>query len=74
MTLWSGRTATPTARAVAEFLAADDAELLPYDCRATAIHARRLHAAGLLDDAELAEAEAVLSTLAWEPATRTSTR
>jgi len=65
--LWSGRTTTPTARAVAEFLAADDAELLPYDCRATAIHARRLHAAGLLDDAELAEAEAALSTLAWEP-------
>jgi argininosuccinate lyase len=67
VTLWSGRTTTPTARAVAEFLAADDAELLPYDCRATALHVRRLHAAGLLDDAELAEVEAVLTTLAWEP-------
>ena len=29
---------------------ADDAELLPYDCEATLVHARRLHAAGLLDD------------------------
>jgi argininosuccinate lyase len=67
VTLWSARTETPTAPAVAEFLAAADAELLPYDCRATAIHARRLHAAGLLDDAELAEAEAVLATLEWEP-------
>jgi argininosuccinate lyase len=67
VTLWSGRTASPTAPAVAEFLAAADAELLPYDCRATALHARRLHAAGLLDDDELADAEAVLATLEWEP-------
>jgi argininosuccinate lyase len=67
VTLWSARTATPTAPAVAEFLAAADAELLPYDCRATALHARRLHAAGLLDDAELAEAEAALAALGWEP-------
>ena len=37
---------------MAAFLRADDAELLPYDCEATAVHARRLHAAGLLDDDE----------------------
>ena len=67
MTLWSARTATSTAPAVADFLAAADAELLPYDCRATATHARRLHAAGLLDDDELAEVESVLATLEWEP-------
>jgi argininosuccinate lyase len=65
--LWSARTATPLAPEVVEFLAAGDAELLPYDCRATAQHARRLHAAGVLDDDELAEAEAVLATLRWEP-------
>src|SRR4029078_5786360 len=33
----------------------DDAELLPYDCAATLEHARRLHTAGILDDAELDE-------------------
>ena len=49
---------------VAAFLRADDAELLPYDCQATAVHARRLHAAGLLDDAELAEAELRLAGIA----------
>jgi argininosuccinate lyase len=67
VTLWSARTATPPAPAVAHFLAAADAELLPYDCRATALHARRLHAAGLLDSRELADAEATLATLEWEP-------
>jgi argininosuccinate lyase len=67
VTLWSARTATPLGPEVAEFLAAADAELLPYDCLATATHARRLHAAGLLDDDELAEAEAILATLEWEP-------
>ena len=30
------------------------AELLPYDIQGTLLHAGRLHAAGLLDDAELA--------------------
>jgi argininosuccinate lyase len=63
MTLWSARVARPLDPAVAAFLRADDAELLPYDCEATAIHARRLHAAGILDDAELAEAEARLDEL-----------
>ena len=50
MTLWGGRVGRPLDPAVSAFLRADDAELLPYDCEATAVHARRLHAAGLLDD------------------------
>jgi argininosuccinate lyase len=67
MTLWSARTGTPLAPEVEAFLAAADAELLPYDCDATLVHARRLHAAGLLDDAELAEVEQALAGLEWEP-------
>lgn len=57
MTLWAGRVGRELDPAVAAFLRAEDAELLPYDCEATAVHARRLHAAGLLDGAELAELE-----------------
>jgi len=64
MSLWGGRVAGPLDPAVAEFLRADDAELLPYDCEATALHARRLHAAGILDAAELAEVEARLAEIA----------
>jgi argininosuccinate lyase len=60
MTLWGGRVGRPLDPKVSEFLRADDAELLPYDCQATALHARRLHAVGLLDDEELADAEARL--------------
>jgi argininosuccinate lyase len=67
MMLWSGRVQSALAPEVERFLAANDAELLPYDCRATAIHARRLHAAGLLSDDELAEAEPILNTLGYEP-------
>ena len=67
MTLWAGRVGGELAPEVAEFLAADDAELLSYDCEATAVHARRLHAAGLLDDDELAEAERLLDSLEHEP-------
>jgi argininosuccinate lyase len=67
VTLWSGRVAGGLHPAVEEFLRADDAELLPYDCAATVLHARRLHAAGLLDDDELAEVEDVLDGLEWEP-------
>src|SRR5579885_694001 len=55
MTLWSGRVAGELAPEVWDFLRADDAELLPYDIAGTLLHAERLHAAGLLDDAELAE-------------------
>ncbi len=60
MNLWGGRVGRPLDPAVSAFLRGDDAELLPYDCEATAVHARRLHAAGLLDDEELADAEARL--------------
>ena len=63
MSLWGGRVGRELDPAVAAFLRADDAELLPYDCEATAIHARRLHAAGLLDDEELADAEARLAEI-----------
>ena len=64
MSLWAGRVGRELDPAVAAFLRADDAELLPYDCAATAIHARRLHAAGILDDGELAEAEGRLAEIA----------
>ena len=64
MSLWQGRVEGALDPAVWEFLRADDAELLPYDCEATALHARRLHEAGLLSDEELAEAEARLAELA----------
>jgi argininosuccinate lyase len=65
--LWSGRVRAELAPEVERFLTANDAELLPYDCRATAIHARRLHAAGLLADDELAEAEDILQNVEYEP-------
>ena len=54
MTTWAGRVGGGGLHpAVWEFLRADDAELLPYDCEATAIHARRLQQAGILGEAEL---------------------
>jgi argininosuccinate lyase len=65
--LWSGRVHSDLAPEVERFLAANDSELLPYDCRATAIHARRLHAAGLLSDDEVAETERILESLEYEP-------
>jgi argininosuccinate lyase len=46
------------------FLRVDDAELLPYDCEATAEHARRLSAAGILSEEELDEVEARLAEIA----------
>jgi argininosuccinate lyase len=60
VTVWAGRVSTPLAPEVAAFLKAEDAELLPYDCEGTRLHAHRLHAAGLLTDDELAEVEATL--------------
>ncbi len=60
MTLWSGRVAGELAPEVWDFLRADDAELLAYDIAGTLLHAERLHAAGLLDDAELAEVRETL--------------
>ena len=64
MTLWAGRVGAELHPAVWEFLRGDDAELLPYDVEGTRIHAHRLHAAGLLSGAELAEAEAALEAIA----------
>ncbi|HZS23655.1 MAG TPA: argininosuccinate lyase [Gaiellaceae bacterium] len=64
MTLWSGRVGeVRLASEVWAFLKAEDAELLPYDLHGTQLHARRLHAAGILDDAELAEVERLLAEI-----------
>ena len=68
MTLWSGRVGGSLDPAVWEFLHAEDAELLPYDCEATYQHAERLHEAGFLSDEELAEAEKRLAAIAQDPA------
>ena len=57
MTLWSGRVGGSLDPAVWELLRANDAELLPYDCAATAEHAGRLHGAGLLTADELNDVE-----------------
>ena len=64
MSLWSGRTGgAKLAPEVAEFLRADDAELLPYDCEGTLLHARRLQAAGVLTKGELAVVEQRLAEI-----------
>ncbi|HXH95586.1 MAG TPA: hypothetical protein VNH40_00115, partial [Gaiellaceae bacterium] len=64
MTLWAGRVGgTELAPEVWEFLRASDDELLPYDVQGTLLHAERLHAAGYLDDAELAEVRATLARI-----------
>jgi argininosuccinate lyase len=67
MKLWSARVGSDLAPEVEAFLAAEDAELLPYDCAATLVHARRLHEAELLDYEELREVEQTLAGLEWEP-------
>ncbi|HEU5212493.1 MAG TPA: argininosuccinate lyase [Gaiellaceae bacterium] len=64
MTVWGARTATPLDGRVWAFLKADDAELLPYDCRASRRHAERLAAAGLLTTDELTEVDAALERIA----------
>src|SRR5215216_5807988 len=46
-----------------EFLRADDAELLPYDCAATLEHARRLEQAGILTGDELSAVQEALSRI-----------
>ncbi len=66
MTLWAGRVATPLAPEVWAFLRAQDDELLPYDLEGTAIHARRLEAAGLLTAAELEQLEDRLAAITVE--------
>ena len=64
MTLWSGRTGgARLAPEVAEFLRGEDAELLPYDCDGTLLHAGRLHEAGILTAAELDEVAAKLEEI-----------
>ena len=63
MTLWSGRVETQLAPEVWDFLHAHDAELLPYDIEGTLLHAQRLHAAGILDDDELAQATEKLAAI-----------
>jgi len=61
--LWAGRVGGELAPEVWDFLHADDAELLPYDLQGTLLHAQRLHAAGILDDAELAEVTEKLAAI-----------
>jgi argininosuccinate lyase len=63
VTLWAARVDAELAPEVWAYVKSEDAELLPYDCEGTRLHAHRLHAAGLLDDAELAEVEARLAEL-----------
>jgi argininosuccinate lyase len=67
MTLWAGRVETELAPEVREFLRAEDRELLPYDCQGTLLHARRLHAAGLLSEEELAFVGQRLAEIAQNP-------
>jgi argininosuccinate lyase len=63
VTVWSGRVGGRLAPEVWDFLRGDDAELLPYDLQATLLHAERLHASGILDDAELAEVAEKLAVI-----------
>jgi argininosuccinate lyase len=67
VTTWQARVGGSLDPDVWDFLRADDAALLPYDCEATADHARRLHAAGILDDGELDEVEGRLAEIALDP-------
>jgi argininosuccinate lyase len=67
VTLWAGRVGdTSLAPQVWELVKSEDAELLLYDVEGTRVHAVRLHAAGLLDDDELADALERLAAI--EPA------
>ena len=67
MTTWKGRVGGDLDPDVWAFLRADDAELLPYDCEATAEHARRLAAADFLTAEELEEVEGALAEIAQDP-------
>jgi argininosuccinate lyase len=65
VTTWAGRVGGGGLDpAVWDFLRADDAELLPYDCEATALHARRLEEAGILTAAEVDEVQTRLAAIA----------
>ena len=72
MTLWGGRVEKGLAPEVADFLRAPDRELLPYDCAASKVHARRLAGAGLLTGEELAQIEAALDRIAAAASTQAS--
>jgi argininosuccinate lyase len=67
VTTWKARVEERLDPQVWEFLRAQDAELLPYDCEATAEHARRLAQAGILTAEELEEAEDRLAEIAQDP-------
>ena len=67
MTTWKGRVGQELDPQVWAFLRADDAELLPYDCEATAEHARRLADADFLTVDELDEVETRLAEIAQSP-------
>ena len=69
--LWGGRFARGPADAMAALSASVhfDWRLAPYDIRQTAAHARVLHAAGLLDAAELARVLDALDALATDVTT-----
>jgi len=66
VTTWKGRVQGELDPDVWEFLRAEDAELLPYDCEATALHAQRLAHAGILTEDELGEVESALAQLAHD--------
>jgi len=66
VTLWAGRVGGEPAAEVWEFLRADDAELLPYDCAATLEHAQRLAAAGILSSGEFEEVRSKLAEIGAE--------
>ena len=67
MTTWAGRVGSQLDPEVWEFLRAEDAELLPYDCEASREHARRLVEAGLLTPEEFEEVESRLAEIALDP-------
>jgi argininosuccinate lyase len=67
VTTWEARVEGRLDPEVWEFLRADDAALLPYDCEATLEHARRLAEAGILTAEELDEVEGRLAEIAQEP-------
>jgi argininosuccinate lyase len=64
VTTWAGRVEGSLDPDVWEFLRADDAELLPYDCEASREHARRLMEAGILTAEEFDEVEGKLAAIA----------
>jgi argininosuccinate lyase len=67
VTTWKARVEGRLDKEVWEFLRADDAELLPYDCEATLEHARRLADAEILSTEELDEVEGRLAEIAQDP-------